>query len=144
VTIMCEETVTASPSGGHPILDFVEPIPGFPEEREFVLAPLDPTGTLFALRSLRTPGLRFIVMPPAVFFPDYHPAVDEGDVSPLALGDSTDLQVLVIVSVQDGIGDATVNLRAPIVLATDTGRAMQLILDDARWPLHAPLVAAAS
>jgi flagellar assembly factor FliW len=125
-------------------VEFVEPIPGFPDERDFLLAGVDPQGVLFTLRSRRTPSLRFVVMPPAPFFPDYQPEVSEADVE--ALGDLCDaeLQLLVIVSVEAGIADATANLLAPIVFEPASGRAVQLVLDDARLPLRAPLMAAAS
>lgn len=132
------------------LVEFVEPIPGFPDERTFSLAPLDEDAVLFVLRSTRTPGLRFVVMPPAPFFPDYQPVVEGQDVAPLgylsAGSDSEDveLQVLVIVSVTDSISDATANLLAPIVLDPATGRAMQIVLGDARLPLRAPLFASAS
>lgn len=145
-----------SPAGDDPgrqVVEFVEPIPGFPDERTFSLAPLGEDAVLFVLRSLRTPRLRFVVMPPAAFFPDYQPAVDAQDVA--ALGDlagrvtgdgepEVELQVLVIVSVTDSITDATANLLAPIVLDPASGRAMQVVLNDARLPLRAPLFAPAS
>ncbi|MCW2539554.1 MAG: flagellar assembly protein FliW [Frankiales bacterium] len=126
------------------ILEFVEPIPGFPDERDFTLSAIDPDGVLFAMRSLRTPDLRFIVMPPEGFFPGYLPQVSEADVTSLELGPEAELQIMVIVTVSDGIGDATANLLAPIVLDPERGRAIQLILDDSDLPLRAPLLAAAS
>jgi flagellar assembly factor FliW len=125
-------------------LDFVEPLPGFPDDRSFTLAAVDPDGVLFTLRSVERPGLRFVVMPPATFFPDYQPEVTELHLAPLGAVTEVELQVLVIVSVQDGIADATANLLAPIVMIPASGRAMQVVLDDARLPLRAPLLAAAS
>lgn len=144
MTTLIEPTHDAALADSGRIVEFIEPIPGFPDERSFALSKLDPDGLLFAMRSLRTPALRFVVMPPAGFFPDYEPAVSEQDVRPL--GDVTDveLQLLVIVSVKDGIGDATANLMAPIVLIPETGAAIQIVLDDARLPLRAPLLARAS
>jgi flagellar assembly factor FliW len=125
-------------------LEFVEPIPGFPDERDFTLSAIDPDGVLFAMRSLRTPALRFIVMPPEGFFPGYLPEVSDADVTALELGPEAELQIMVIVTVSDGIGDATANLLAPIVLDPERGRAIQLILGDSDLPLRAPLLAAAS
>jgi flagellar assembly factor FliW len=144
VIAMSDQTDSVARPGAPGVLEFVEPIPGFPDEREFALSSIDPDGLLFALRSMRTPELRFIVVPPAEFFPEYQPAVTEADVAPLGTVDEEDLQLLVIVTVQNGIADATANLLAPIVLAPGRGRAMQLILDDSRLPLRAPLLAAAS
>jgi len=51
--------------------------------------------------------------------------------------------VLVIVTVTNGIADATANLLAPIVIAAERGTAVQLVLPDADLPLRAPLLKAA-
>jgi flagellar assembly factor FliW len=144
VTTVVEDTSETTAGPGCRAVEFVEPIPGFPEEREFTLSALDPDGVLFTLRSVRTPQLRFVVMPPAEFFPDYEPAVTETAVSPLGEVADAELQVLVIVSVKDGIADATANLLAPIVLVPESGRAMQVVLDDPQLPLRAPLLPLAS
>jgi flagellar assembly factor FliW len=154
VTATQTERLTAVPSTPeHPataeaqiprLYSFVEALPGFPDEREFALAPIDRDGVLYSLRSLSNPHLRFVVMPPAMFFPNYHPAVDETDLAPLGAIDDLELQLLVIITVQDGIADATANLLAPIVLAPAHATAMQLVLADSQLPLRAPLVAAAS
>jgi flagellar assembly factor FliW len=144
VTTLIEPDRTSATHAGGRVLEFVEPLPGFPDERDFTLSALDPDGLLFAMRSVRTPQLRFVVMPPAGFFPDYQPAVAEDELA--ALGDLTDveLQLLVIVSVKDGIADATANLLAPIVLIPETGVALQIVLGDPRLPLRAPLLAPTS
>jgi flagellar assembly factor FliW len=125
-------------------VEFVEPLPGFPNDREFALTAVDPDGVLFTLRSLARPELRFVVMPPAGFFPDYHPAVTEAAVASLGVVTEVELQLLVVVSVQNGIADATANLLAPIVLVPETGRAMQVVLEDPLLPLRAPLLPGAS
>jgi flagellar assembly factor FliW len=136
--------VDLSPDRGL-IVDFVEPIPGFPDERRFLFSAIDPpAGVLFTLRSMTTPQLRFVVMPPETFFPGYQPDITVADVGPLGLGEDAELQVLVIVSVRDGLADATANLLAPIVLVAEAGQAMQVVLNDPTLPLHAPLVPAAS
>jgi flagellar assembly factor FliW len=144
VTTIVSDAPAAGALSQNRIVEFVEPIPGFPEERAFTLSAIDPDGVLFTLRSVRTPQLRFVVMPPAGFFPDYEPAVSETAVSPLGDVADRELQLLVIVSVKDGISDATANLLAPIVMLPDSGRAMQVVLDDPRLPLRAPLVPPAS
>ncbi len=127
-----EDTVSQS-------VQFMEPIAGFEAERGFAMAPLDPAGVLYTLRSEITPGLRFLVMPPQGFFPGYNPEIDERDVESLGDLSEADLQLLVIVSVTNGIADATANLLAPIVLDTRSGRAVQVVLADSGLPLNAPL-----
>ena len=96
---------------------------------------------LYALRSIRSPGLRFVVAAPGRFFPDYSPSLMPADVAALGVHDGDEVLVLVIVTVTNGIADATANLLAPIVIAAGRGTAVQLVLPDSDLPLRAPLLA---
>ncbi len=122
------------------VFEFVSPILGFEQEREFALLPLEETGTLWALESTRTPELRFVLATPGPFFPDYAPAVDERAVAPLD-GADEELTVLVILTVAGPIRTATANLLAPLVLAPNRQRAMQVVLADDTLSVQAPLTA---
>jgi flagellar assembly factor FliW len=124
------------------IVDFVVPVLGFPEDRTFELSPVDVKGLIYTLRSTNNPDLRFVVVPPGHFFPDYAPKINPDDVTELELGDDAEVQVLAIVSLKRSLADATANLLAPIVLSVDTGRAKQVVLSDADLPMRAPLLAA--
>lgn len=124
-------------------ITFTAPIPGFPAEREFTVTALDPHGVLYALRSVRTPGLRFVVAAPGRFFPDYKPALLPADVLALGVRDGDEVLVLVIITVTNGINDATANLLAPIIIAAERGTAVQLVLADSDLPLRAPLLSTA-
>ncbi|MEO7260920.1 MAG: flagellar assembly protein FliW [Jatrophihabitantaceae bacterium] len=121
-------------------ISFATPIPGFEDERDFTVSALDSHGVLYALRSAKTPGLRFVVAAPGRFFPEYAPLLDASDVSALGVEDGDEVLLLVIVTVTNGISDATANLLAPIVIAADRGTALQLVLSDVDLPLRAPLL----
>jgi flagellar assembly factor FliW len=122
-----------------PSLDFLGPIAGFPEHRRFVLAELDESSLLRALRSLDDPGLRFLVLPPGPFFPDYTPEIGDDWAERLELTSSEDALVLVLVTPGATAADATVNLMAPVVINVRTRRAAQIVLDDTSLALRAPL-----
>lgn len=125
-----------------PVLDMVQPLLGFPESTRFALGRLDETGVLCELRSVDQPDLRFVVVPPAVFFPDYAPVVDDDVADALAAQDADDLLVLSLVTLGRAPQDATANLLAPILINHRTRRAAQVLLDDADLPLRAPLASA--
>jgi flagellar assembly factor FliW len=133
MTTMTAETPTVSARELH----FVEPIPGFDGVDTFTLTAIDPNGLLFAMRSVQDPQLRFVLTPPEAFFGDYHPEIDD-EIS-LVL-DTHEVEVLVILTITSGLHDATANLRAPIVLAPDSGLALQLILEDETLPMRRPLL----
>jgi len=130
-------------SGDLPIIEFLRPMPGFPDRREFVLTRVDEAGLLYALRALATPPLRFLVVAPAPFFPDYAPEVDDDTLALLDVADPDGLLVLLVVSVGERAADATANLLAPIVLDRVSRRAVQVVLAGSDLPIRAPLAAVA-
>ena len=112
---------------------------GFPDLEQYVLVELPEASPLFLLRSVDVAGLEFVVAPPAVFFPDYAPEVDDASAERLALTDADDALLLVVLTVGAGIHSATANLLAPIVINQRTHAAAQVVLSG-DWPLRAPLV----
>lgn len=123
---------------GVPALEFLAPVAGFPALRSFVLAEIDPASMVCAMRSLEDPEVRFLVMPPGPFFPDYAPEISDDWAETLGLATAEDALVLVIVNAGASVAEATVNLLAPIVINTVTLRAAQVVLAE-DLPLRAPL-----
>lgn len=129
-------------TGDIPVLDMVQPMIGFPEQRRFALARLDETGTICDLRSLDDPHLRFVVVPPHVFFDDYSPVISDEVAADLGATSEDDLLTLVVLTLGDTLADATANLLAPVLVNHRTRAAAQVLLD-VDLPLRAPLVPAA-
>ena len=124
-----------------PAIELVHPLPGFPDHRRFALVQLDDDGVLCQLRSLEDPSLRFLVVSPVPFFPDYAPEVGEDVVRDLEVASAEDVIVLLVLNAGDSLDTTPANLMAPVVVNTATMRAIQVILDDPALPLAAPLVA---
>lgn len=124
-----------------PAIELVHPLPGFPSNRSFALVQLDDDGVLCQLRSLEDPSLRFLVMPPVPFFPDYAPEVSDEVVEDLQIESADDVIVLLVLNAGESLDTTTANLMAPVLINTATRRASQVILDDPSLPLAAPLVA---
>ena len=123
----------SAPTSLHPIA----PLPGLPAHRDYSLDGLDDDGILFAMRSLADPAVRLFVVRPEAFFEGYTPAVDAETRTALALEDSADPLLLVVVHPGTGEAPATANLLAPLMVNPATGAASQVVLDG--WPLRAPL-----
>ncbi len=124
-----------------PAIELVQPLPGFPDRRQFALVQLDEDGVLCQLQSLEDPELRFLVMSPVPFFPDYAPEVADDVVEDLRITSPDDVVVLLVLNAGESLATTTANLMAPVVVNTSTLRARQVILDDPALPLAAPLVA---
>lgn len=124
-----------------PVIELVHPMPGFPEQRRFALVQLDEDGVLCALRSVDDPDLRFLVVPPVKFFPDYAPVVKDETVTELGISSAEEVLVLVVINAGATLQETTANLMAPVLVNTTTRRASQVILDDPELSVRAPLVA---
>ncbi|MBG0833367.1 flagellar assembly protein FliW [Planomonospora sp. ID67723] len=136
----------ASPASANtdevPTIELVCPMPGFAGNRRFVLVRMDDDGVLFSLRSLDDENLRFLVISPNPFFPDYEPEIDDETLGMLGVTDVSNLLVLLVVTAPGSITEATANLLAPIVVDTGSRRAIQTVLTGSDLPVRAPLVSA--
>jgi flagellar assembly factor FliW len=122
------------------VLALAEPLPGFPGHRDYVLVPADAGGHLFWLQSVAPDGPRFLAVSAVSFFPDYAPVLPGVACIELGLEDAADGSLYCLVTVPDGdVAAATANLRAPLVVNPDTGRARQLVLTDGVHPIRRPL-----
>ena len=123
------------------LLELAAPLLGLPGHVRYALEALDDSGVLFALRSVPADdadaAVRLFVVSPAAHFPDYAPTIDAGLLAWDA--DAEHTAVLAVVHPGQGAQDGpTVNLLAPLVVDTRTGRAAQVVLDG-DWPLRAPV-----
>jgi flagellar assembly factor FliW len=131
--------IDPSPIDELPIIQFVRPVPGFPDQYRYVLTRVADEGPLYVLRSLDEPPVRFLVIAPLPFFPDYVPEIDDDTLDLLDVHDADRLIVLLVVSAGASVAEATVNLLAPIVVDRVSRRAAQVLLHE-EFPLRAPLV----
>ena len=122
-----------------PTIQLVDGMPGFPTLTSFALVGLDEDGLLFDFRSLQEPELRFLVVPPAPFFPEYAPEIDDESAARLDLRGAEEAMLLLVVTVGESAAEATANLFAPIVVNTRTASAAQIVLTGSDHPLRAAL-----
>lgn len=123
-----------------PVIDMVRPLVGFPDHERFALVQLNGASDLCSLISLDEPGLRFLVVPPTAFFPDYAPEVGDDVVADLGIESAADVLVLVVLNAGTGLHDTTANLAAPLLVNPVTQQAGQVVLDESGLPVAAPLL----
>jgi flagellar assembly factor FliW len=138
---MTAQSGTAPESDIPPVLNFVTPMPGFPEHRDFCLVRIGEQELLYSLTSIADPELRFLVIPPGGFFPDYMPEVDDETLDLLGSRAADDLLVLLVVTPGGTAREATANLLAPIIIDQPHRRAVQAVLAGSGLPVRAPIMA---
>lgn len=119
------------------IITFVEPIFGFEDYRKYVLMEHEELNPHFVwLQSTEEPMVCFVLANPRELVPDYEVRLPEDTAA--ALGEGGTLYFVLTV-IRDPYYDSTVNLKSPVVINTQTGRAMQVTLEEA-YPIRQPLV----
>lgn len=121
------------------ILMFENGIPGFLDEKQFILLPLTDDGVYFVLQSAQTEQLAFVVTDPFLFFPDYDFNLEEIVVSQLHIEAPADVKVMNILTLQDPFERTTINLQAPIVMNIKSNTAKQVILNNEAYKTKHPL-----
>ncbi|ANC78598.1 flagellar assembly protein FliW [Fictibacillus phosphorivorans] len=114
------------------ILHFEQGLPGFEDEKQFVLLPME--GTPFStLQSVSTKELAFFTTNPFLFFTDYDFELVESVQKQLKIKEESDVLVQVILTIQEPLEKSTGNLQAPVVLNVKENLAKQVILTDNKY-----------
>ncbi|MGN1171507.1 MAG: flagellar assembly protein FliW [Lachnospiraceae bacterium] len=120
------------------ILHFTNGIIGFPDLKDFALmydAEKGKKSNIRWLQSVQEPAFAMPVLDPLAVMPDYNPEVEDELLKPI--GDLTpdEMLVLVTLTVPKDITKMSVNLRAPIVIHTESRKACQIIVDEEKYPV---------
>ncbi|KML41304.1 flagellar assembly protein FliW [Cytobacillus firmus] len=110
------------------IITFPSGIPGFLDEKEFYILPLEGT-ELFVLQSVKTTEVAFIVTDPFTLLPQYEFDLPEEVLEKLEIQSDKDVATFAILTVRDPFEDTTVNLQAPLVINQTKKIGKQVILN---------------
>lgn len=115
------------------IIYFEQGIIGFPELKHFALifdSEREEKSAIMWLQSMEDGDIAIPVMSPDPMLPDYHPMVNEALLKPLGGLTEENTYILVTVRVPEQIQDISVNLKAPIIINSDSNKGSQLIVED--------------
>ncbi|USK91627.1 flagellar assembly protein FliW [Rossellomorea marisflavi] len=115
------------------LLSFPQGVPGFHEEKQFVLIPLEDNNWFQILQSTMTPDLAFITTNPFLYFSEYDFELDAANLEQLSNPTTADIQVLAILTVKDPFNESTANLQAPIIINTANKSGKQVILTNTNY-----------
>ena len=114
---------------------------GFSEVRDCTLQPLGALDSPFSILASRDDAeLRFVLVEPAPFFPDYAPVLSSTDLARVGLLAQSDALLLAVVTLGARLEDATANLLGPLVVNVGTRVAVQVVLSGQEHPIRSPLV----
>jgi flagellar assembly factor FliW len=127
------------------VFDFPSGLPGFEDQRQFVLLERPDTRPLVFMQSLSTPSLCFITVPVKVAKSDYELCVPPEDLASLDVDTrrqpliGEEVLCLAIVSLQED-RPPTVNLLSPLVINIRTRQGIQTIQADSGYSHQHPFL----
>jgi flagellar assembly factor FliW len=120
---------------------FESGFPGFPGLRKFCLELDKALEPLEWLVCVENPDVRFIVVNPMLFKPDYAPRLTKEHMNSMNIRKKEDLRILVIVTLNADYEKSTANLASPIMFNVNEYKAVQLMLDDGLYSNNEPIFA---
>ncbi|MBS4538144.1 flagellar assembly protein FliW [Clostridium sp. D2Q-11] len=122
------------------IIQFSEGIPGFQEQKRFVIIENEDEENPFQwLQAIDTPELAFVIINPFIFKKDYDFNIPESVVEKLNINSPHDIAIYTIVVVPEDIKKMTANLSGPVIINAKEKLAKQIILDDKRYNTKYPI-----
>ncbi len=116
------------------IIAFPNGLPGFENDRRFVLLTAPAFAPVQCLQSIDGPSPSFLVVDPRLVIEDYRTRLNQSDLTRLGAADDAALLWLAIVTVTDE--GMFANLRAPVVVNPTRMLGFQLVPSDSLYPLR--------
>jgi len=116
--------------------NFPKGIPGFEDENQYALLPIEGNDVFQVLQSTTTSDVAFIVANPYTIVEDYSFDVDDPTIALLGIQKEQDVFVLSVLSLKEPFATSTINLQAPLIFQSKTKLAKQMILKDDRFTMR--------
>ncbi|MFP4164041.1 MAG: flagellar assembly protein FliW [Chitinispirillaceae bacterium] len=122
------------------IITFPSGIPGFEHKREFLVVSIPEYKPFEWLVCTDGSQLRFAIINPLIFAPDYNPALSKEQLEDLKIEKPEDIIVYSIVTIKDNPLDSTANLTGPVFINKTRKIGKQIIVDDVRYSTREPIL----
>lgn len=122
------------------IYKFPAGVPGFEVYKQFVLLQTSQDAPFCYMQSVENGELAFLVADPFLFYPDYEFDLSDSQQDELNVEKADELTIWCIVTAQRTLLDATMNLKAPVVLNTRRRYGKQIVLYDTHYTTKHPLL----
>ncbi|MFD2629166.1 flagellar assembly protein FliW [Oceanobacillus kapialis] len=122
------------------LIHFATGIPGFINEKRFMLMNLADNPTFSILQSVDTKDVAFVVTSPHNIYPDYMLKLDETILANLQIESESDVLLFSIVTLKNPFQKSTLNLKAPLVINSRNKRGKQYIVAVDDYSTTAPIV----
>ena len=110
------------------VLEFPSGLPGYPEDKRFVMRVMEDTQeTFYWLQSIDDGDICFPLMDVYKILPDYDPHVNPEELADIGVIVGNALDIYNIAVIPDDISQTRVNLRAPVIINRNTRKCKQIV-----------------
>ncbi len=120
------------------IIEFPNGIIGFENFKKFsVIYDIDSEGEtrISWLQSMEEPALALPIIDPLAIVPEYSPLIEDELLKPLGNPADEDLLFLLVMTVPSDMTKVTANMKAPIIINAEQRKGVQLIVENADYPI---------
>lgn len=123
------------------IITFESGILGFESYQKYTLIydSVKNKKTIMWLQSVEEKSLALPVIDPMIVDDKYSPVVEDSLLDAIGGVDENNMLILTVLTVPSDITKMTVNLKAPVVINTDTCKGVQLVADNEEYKVRQPV-----
>ena len=125
------------------IIHFENGIMGFEEYKDFTLlydSEAEKKPFFSCLQCVEEKSLAFPVVNPLNVIKDYNPVVEDALLEPLGELKDEDIVLLVFATIPKNVKDASVNMKAPVIVNAANGKAIQVILEKGDYKIKHKII----
>jgi flagellar assembly factor FliW len=122
------------------IITFPSGVPGFEKNKQFVLVQIPEYVPFEWLVCVDGTRLRFAIINPLTFRPDYTPPMTKEHLEDLRIEKPEEILLYSIVTISENPVESTANLVGPVVINKSRRIGKQIIFDDDRYGTQEPIL----
>ncbi len=122
------------------VVHFKNGIPGFDQFKRYVLVSVEEHKPFQWLVCVDNRSLRFALINPLCFRPDYNPRISKEQLEELEIENKADLTIFTIITLNTPIMKSTANLMGPLFVNIKKNLGKQIVLDDDSYSTREPLM----
>ncbi|MDG5814501.1 flagellar assembly protein FliW [Chitinispirillales bacterium ANBcel5] len=122
------------------VIKFPSGIPGFENNKEFVIISIPDYAPFEWLVCVDGSRLRFAIINPLLFSPDYSPDIKKTQLEELRIEKPEDILLFSVVTIRENPLESTANLIGPIIINKSKRIGKQIIIDDDQYSTREPIL----
>lgn len=122
------------------VITFPQGLPGFDGVHRFIILSVPEHEPFHWMEAVEGTRLRFALVNPLTFRPDYEPKIKKADLDTLRILDPKELLLYVIVTLKQPLAESTANLMGPLFINIRERIGRQIIIENDAYGLRERLL----